>query len=221
MTEPPPRLVRTLACTLAAALVGGGLASAWAQNVALVGVSAGRAVLLINGAAPRLLAPGQSANGVRLLQLGTDTATIEVAGERRVLQLGGRPIAPPQTDTSRRITLLADSAGHFLTLGQIHGQSVPLLVDTGATAVTLSEAQAQRLGLDYRKGTAVRVRTANGDIVGHQIQLNSLRVGEHTSHNVPAVVLPTDLPHVLLGNSYLSRFRMQREDNRMTLDPRY
>jgi aspartyl protease family protein len=43
----------------------------------------------------------------------------------------------------------------------------------------------------------------------------------HTSYNVAAVVLPADIPYVLLGNSFLSRFSMRREDNRMTLEPRY
>jgi len=207
--------------TLALALGLLGPAAAWPQQVELSGLSAGHAILVIDGAAPRLLSTGQSVSGVKLLQVNTDSVMLEVAGEQRRLQLGAGPIAPSKADPKRHIVLTADASGHFITGGLINGQSVPLLVDTGATAVTVDQTLAQRLGLDIRQGKPVQVRTANGTVMGHQVELRSLRVGHHTSYNVVAVVLPTGLPHVLLGNSYLARFRLQRDDQRMTLEPKY
>lgn len=195
-----------------------------AQNVGLVGLSAGRALLVIDGAAPRFLTPGQSVHGVRLLSVGTDQAVVEIDGQATPLVLGQAPLVHVAGDTprtSRTITLLADAGGHFTTPGKINGQPAQFLVDTGATVMTLSVAMAQKMGLNFRAGAPVRVKTANGEILGHQIQLTSVTIEPHTSYNVAAVVLPADIPYVLLGNSFLSRFSMRREDNRMTLEPRY
>jgi len=207
------------------------LAAAWAsalpaaaQNVALTGLSAGRALLVIDGGAPRFLTPGQTVNGVKLLSVGTDQAVVEIAGQPTPLRLGQAPLAQPSAESvraGRTINLLADAGGHFTTPGKINGQAAQFLVDTGATVLTLSESMAQKMGLNYRSGPPVRVKTANGEILGHQVQLTAVTIEPHTSYNVAAVVLPADIPYVLLGNSFLSRFSMRREDNRMTLEPRY
>lgn len=218
------RAARWLGWPLLAGALTGALAGnpAQAQTVSLVGLSAGRALLVIDGAAPRFLAPGQTQAGVRLLSLPAGGAVVEVQGERRTLQLGAAPMAAQAVASPRRpITLLADAGGHFTTQGQINGQAVTFLVDTGATVMTLSETQARRIGLPLAAAQRVRVKTANGEIAGHQVSLNSVQLDGHTSHGVAAVVLPADLPYVLLGNSFLARFALQRDGGRMTLTPQY
>ena len=45
-----------------------------------------------------------------------------------------------------------------------------------------------------------------------------MRVGDVQVYNVEAAVLPMPMPHVLLGNSFLNRFQMKRDNERMTLD---
>jgi aspartyl protease family protein len=199
-------------------------APAFAQSVSLSGLSAERALLVIDGGAPRFLSPGQNVNGVKLLSVGTDQVVVEVQGQRTTLRIGQGPIAMPSPEAaraSRTITLLADAGGHFTTPGKINGQATQFLVDTGATVLTLSESMALKMGVNFRNGAPARVKTANGEILGHQVQLTAVTIEPHTSYNVAAVVLPADLPYVLLGNSFLSRFSMRREDNRMTLEPRY
>lgn len=193
---------------------------AWAQAVELSGLSAGRALLVVDGA-PRFVTTGQTHAGVRLLAVGSDHAVVEVQGERRTLHLGDGPLATQSPGAPRAITLLADGGGHFTSPGQINGQPTQFLVDTGATVLTLSETHARRIGLNFEGGQKVRVKTANGELSGHQVSLNSVQLGTHTSFGVAAVVLPADLPYVLLGNSFLSRFALRREDGRMTLEPRY
>ncbi|NIC40127.1 TIGR02281 family clan AA aspartic protease [Aquabacterium sp. A08] len=199
----------------------GAASGAWAQAVALSGLSAGRALLAVDGGAPRFVAAGQTHAGVRVLAVGSDHALVEVQGERRILRLGDGPLAAQSPSAPRAITLLADGGGHFTSPGQINGQPAQFLVDTGATVLTLSEAQARRIGLNFGAGPKVRVKTANGELIGHQVSLQSVQLGGHTSFGVAAVVLPAELPYVLLGNSYLSRFALRREDGRMTLEPRY
>lgn len=208
------------ALLLALALGG----SAQAQQVALSGLSGNRALLVIDGAAPRFLSPGQSQGPVRLISAGGETAVIEVQGQRQTLRVGDAPVslgAAPQTQDSASVVLTADGRGHFLPAGQINGRSVQFLVDTGATQVVMAEAEAKRIGLNYENGQRLRVSTANGAVAGYGVQLDSVRVGEAVVYGVPAVVLPQPMPYVLLGNSFLSRFQMKRQNDQLTLERRY
>jgi len=83
--------------------------------------------------------------------------------------------------------------------------------------VTLDQFEADRLGLNYRAGTPVKVNTANGSADGWRLKIPSLRVGDITTYEVDAVVTPQPMPVVLLGNSFLARFDLRREGSQMTL----
>ncbi|MDO8902954.1 TIGR02281 family clan AA aspartic protease [Hydrogenophaga sp.] len=209
---------------IAMALIGGSAATtAWAQQVALSGLSGSRALLVIDGAAPRFLSPGQSHQGVKLLNAQGDSATVEVAGQRQTLRVGDAPVSVGNTPSSgggQRIVLTADARGHFLPQGQINGRSVQFMVDTGATVIAIGEAEAQRLNLNFKEGRPVRISTANGTVNAYQIQLSSVRVGDVQVYDVAAVVAPQPMPYVLLGNSFLTRFQMQRNNDQMTLEKR-
>jgi aspartyl protease family protein len=98
---------------------------------------------------------------------------------------------------------------------------VQFLVDTGATTIAMSTADAERAGINYKSGQAVELSTANGHAPGFLIKLNSVRVGDVEVYGVDAVVSPQSMPFLLLGNSFLSRFQMKRDNNVMTLDKRY
>jgi aspartyl protease family protein len=84
----------------------------------------------------------------------------------------------------------------------------------------MGQADADRIGLHYKKGRASMVGTANGQVPAYLTSLDVVRVGDVQVYNVEAVVLPTTMGTVLLGNSFLSRFQMRRENDRMTLDRR-
>ncbi|WP_245638718.1 retropepsin-like aspartic protease family protein [Hydrogenophaga palleronii] len=199
---------------------------AQAQQVVLSGVAGGKALVNIDGAAPRFMSPGQTHQGVKLLSLQGESAVFDINGQRQALRVGDAPVsqgsrAPAAGTGAQRIVLTADSQGHFMPTGQINGRAVQFVVDTGATTVILSESDAQRIQLDYRKGRKVSVNTANGTVIGHQLQLDSVRVGDALVYGVAAIVLPQSMPYVLLGNSFLTRFQMQRTNDQLTLDRRY
>jgi len=63
--------------------------------------------------------------------------------------------------------------------------------------------------------------TANGVIGSWHIKLASLRVGDVTLYDVDAVVSSGAMPYVLLGNNFLGRFQMNRNNDQMVLDKRY
>ena len=96
------------------------------------------------------------------------------------------------------------------------------LVDTGATYVSLPAADAQRLGLDYRKGVRGYTNTANGPAAVYRIMLDTVTLGDITLYNVTASVHEGQgLDIALLGNSFLNRTEMRREGQQLTLTKRY
>lgn len=197
---------------------------AWSQTVALAGIMGQRALLVIDGAAAEVFAPGDSREGVRLVSVQSDQAVVEVGGRRQSLRVGEGPVrlssATTATDT-KRIVLHAGPGGHFIAVGQINGASVRFLVDTGATEVSLGSQQADQIGLQYRSGTQVPMYTANGAVPGYQVHLDSVKLEGVEVFNVDAIVTTSPMPFVLLGNSFLSRFQIRQENDSLTLEKRF
>lgn len=198
-------------------------AAAQAPRVQLGGVMGARALLIIDGQR-QLLAVGDSAQGVRLRTLQADSAEVEVQGRALTLRLGAAALVPESGATRPRpaneIVLTAGPGGHFVTDGAINGRPARFLVDTGATTVSLGQADAERLGLDLRHGQQGLSSTANGTVPVVLLTLARVRVGEVEVSQVPAVVMPQPMPYILLGNSFLTRFQMRRENDVMRLELR-
>lgn len=200
-----------------------GPALAWSQTVTLQGMMGNRALLIIDGAKPRSMAPGESAGGVRVLSTSANQAVVSVNGRQITLRLGEAPVSvggSPSAEGSDRIVLNADSRGHFFTQGSINNRPVQFMVDTGASDVALGQSEADRLGIEYKSATTVQLSTANGLTQGWRLKLGSVRIGEITVYNVDAVVTPLPMPAVLLGNSFLNRFNMRRDADQLTLSRR-
>ncbi len=205
---------------LAAALLCATAASA--QTVTFSGSMGSKALLVIDGT-PRAMAIGSAHQGVKLVSMEGGDAVVEIGGKRVPLQLGA-PVnlgATASAAGGTQIVLTAGSGGHFVTSGAINGKTVQFVVDTGATAVALSQDQAERIGLDYKKGRRGMAHSANGAVPVHAVRLASVRVGDVTVYDVEAMVVPASMPMVLLGNSFLTRFQMKRENDILTLNRRY
>ena len=212
---------------LAAALAAGAVAC-FAQAVTLQGMLGHKALVVVNGGTPHAIAPGETWNDIKVLSTSGDEAVVEIQGQRQTLRLGEAPVslgvpasAASAPATGSKIVLTAGSGGHFTTPGFINGKSVQFLVDTGATGVGLSVADAERIGLNYKAGQEIRLNTANGPAKGWQLKLASVRVGDVEVYDVEASVSPGAMPYVLLGNSFLNRFQLRRENDQMVLERRY
>jgi aspartyl protease family protein len=193
----------------------------YAADVALVGLIGAKAIVVIDGGAPRTLAPGQSAEGVTLLGTEKDAASFEIDGKKRMLRMGGRIYSAP-ISKKQSVTLNADTRGHFVTTGLINGGSVRFLVDTGATFVSLPAAEAKRLGIDYLRGQRGSMQTANGVVTAYRVKLDSVTIGDIEINNVDAMVSANGAMGVnLLGMSFLNRMQMQRDGQSMILTRRY
>lgn len=209
---------------LAAGALVLGSVGAWAQSVALAGMMGAKALLIVDGGTPRSVAPGESHKGVKVVSTAGDQAVVEIGGKRHTLRIGDAPASvggSGNAGSGNRVVLTAGSGGHFISGGSINGRAVQFMVDTGATSVALSVGDAERIGLNYRGGQPVRVSTANGVSQGWRMKLNSVRLGDVEVYEVNAVITPQSMPFVLLGNSFLTRFQMKRENEQMTLERRY
>lgn len=215
------RQPRLLGLTMALLLAHG---AAQAESVALAGMLGNRALLVVNGSPPKSVSAGDTHQGVKVISTSGDQAIIEQGGKRMTLRVGEAPVSMGGSTSGgkgNRIVLQAGQGGHFFTPGTINGKAVHFMVDTGATWIAMSNADAERAGINYKNGQPVRMSTANGPVQGYYIKLDSVRVGDVEIFGVDAVVTPQSMSYMLLGNSFLTRFQMTRENEQMVLLKRY
>ena len=213
-----PRMKRALPAALLLVLA----ATAQAQLVALSGRMGERALLVVDGQ-PYTVSVGQTVAGVKLLRWNGEVADVERSGRSYPMRVGETPVllgvAAPRS-AGREIVMTAGSGGHFTAGGTINGKQVRFMVDTGATLVSLGREDAERLGVDLASARRGNAQTANGPVPVWLVTLNSLRIGEVELSNVGAAVLPQAMPMVLLGNSFLARLNMKRDNDVMRLELR-
>ena len=209
-----------MAALTAALMMAAGAAAA--QDVRLAGRMGDRALLVVDGK-PHTLAVGAAAGNVRLLRWAGEVAEVRIGDQVQALRVGAAPArmqAAPVPAATREIVLTAGPGGHFTTLGAVNGKPARFMVDTGATLVAMGRDEAQRLGLDLSGATPGMTQTANGPAPILLVTLGSVRVGEVQVSNVGAAIVPQPMPYLLLGNSFLSRFQMQRHNDEMRLQLR-
>ena len=112
----------------------------------------------------------------------------------------------------------ANEQGHVIVEAEVNGASMRLLVDTGASLVTLTAEDARAAGI--RRGELVfnhRVSTANGSVQMAQVTLREVRIGQLSLYDVPAAVLE-NLNISLLGMSFLGRLQSyEMRDGNLTI----
>jgi aspartyl protease family protein len=181
-----------------------------------------KVVLVIDGRT-RVMTVGETADGLRV-QRGAAGQSVVVAtsgGVQRELVVGAAPVTVGGTaaGAAQRLVLEAGSDHLFHAGGEINGQAVQGVVDTGASLVVLSTQLARRLGVDWQAGTSAQVQTASGRSAGRRVRLAQVRLGPLQARDVEAVVIDSDMPYVLYGNSFLQGFRLQWEQGRLSLTP--
>ena len=102
--------------------------------------------------------------------------------------------------------VLKAADGHYWADALIDGRAVRVMVDTGASVVVLTPADAARLGLRLKAGDfSATVITASGPVPAAAVALTSVAVAGARVEQVEALVVQRGLPHSLLGMSYLGR----------------
>lgn len=114
------------------------------------------------------------------------------------------------------VKLASNVQGHFVASGQINGQPVDFMLDTGATDVSIPLDLARRLKLE--EGFGVTLSTANGLSQGYRTRIERLQLGDIVLRDVRALVAPgLHGDQVLLGMSALSKLEFTQRGGTMLL----
>ena len=102
-------------------------------------------------------------------------------------------------------TFRRNRGGHFEVVATVNGARVPLIFDTGATAVVLTQADAEAAGIDTSSlRYTIPVATANGTGRAAGVRLDTIEVGGIVRRNIPAFVAEASaLDTSLLGMTFL------------------
>ena len=116
---------------------------------------------------------------------------------------------------SIEVPLKRNRQGHYMLIGQINGEDVEFLLDTGATDVVVPESTARKLGLLY--GIRGRAMTANGPVTIYQTRINELHLGKIRLTNIDASINPNMEGAILLGMSALGQIEFSQQADILTL----
>lgn len=118
----------------------------------------------------------------------------------------GHAVTVTDSKGVQEVLLSQDMSGHFTATVSINNQPIAMLVDTGASTVTLSYEDAVLAGIiPENLAYTTRVLTANGEAVAAPINLTLVELGPIARENVPALVTrPGALDRSLLGMSFLA-----------------
>ena len=128
------------------------------------------------------------------------------------------PPVSPSSPVSNTIVYTAAEGGHVVVDAAVNGAPVRLLVDTGASLVTLTPADARAAGIDLNHLVfSARVNTANGAARMAPVMLREIRIDQLSVYDVPAAVLE-NLNISLLGMSFLVRLQSyEMRDGKLTI----
>ena len=107
----------------------------------------------------------------------------------------------------RNVEVVRGRGGDFAVAAHINGAKVPMVLDTGASSVVLTQEAAKAAGLPIEVlNYTVNVDTANGRTQAAPVTLDRLAVGGLIERGVPALVVqPGQLKNNLLGMTFLNR----------------
>jgi aspartyl protease family protein len=104
------------------------------------------------------------------------------------------------------VTFRTGTNGQFVVDGEVNGTRMRFLVDTGASHVALTLADAKRIGIDADSLVFNQaIRTANGIVYSASVFLDAVTVGTITMRNVDASISQGELTQSLLGMSFLGQ----------------
>jgi aspartyl protease family protein len=131
-----------------------------------------------------------------------------------VIQQATATSSPPSSSSSGgTVTLPRRDDGHFYASAEVNGSTIEFMVDTGATVVSLSRADAERVGITVDPDLfEVVAEGASGPVMGIPVVLREVSLGDHRVADVPALVL-ADSRQSLLGQNVIGQFESVSIEN--------
>ncbi len=119
--------------------------------------------------------------------------------------------------SSARVVLQRNRYGSYIAPGQINGEAVTFLVDTGASTVALPTDVAERLGLE--RGPSYLVNTAAGTTRAFHTWIDSIVIGGIHIENVRGTITPAmHGDEVLLGMSFLRHVNFAQQADQLVIE---
>ncbi len=133
----------------------------------------------------------------------------------------GSPFVLTTANGSDEVVIRKQRDGHFVVTAELNGNSLPMLVDTGASRIALSYEDAERIGINVQSlSFNQRILTANGATMAASTMLRDVAVGPIIRQDVAASVAQRGaLAESLLGMNFLSTLssiRMEPDEMRLT-----
>ncbi len=128
-------------------------------------------------------------------------------------------VAPPPS--GRKVSIQRSPDSHFRTQVQINGAYIDMLVDSGATSVVLTRADAERAGIMVGGSSdfTAEAQTANGAVRLKPVRLERVEIGGIERRDVQAAILDQQDGTSLLGQSFLSKIdHVSIKGDTMTLE---
>lgn len=158
-------------------------------------MKAALAIVIVVGAGVGLLFPAER----------QDSAAQKRAPQMPVAAAPATSRVQPARPWHSETRLTAGPGGHFRATALVNGQPVGVIVDTGATTVALSVADARRIGIAVDPATFTEVGMgAGGPVRGQHVTIDSISIDSREVRALRGVVLE-GLEESLLGQSYLSQ----------------
>jgi aspartyl protease family protein len=109
----------------------------------------------------------------------------------------------------RNVEVLRAHGGDFALAAHVNGTRIPMVLDTGASSVVLTQEAAKAAGLPIEVlNYTVNIDTANGRTHAAAVTLDRVAIGGLIERSVPALVAqPGQLKNNLLGMSFLNRLQ--------------
>ncbi len=120
-----------------------------------------------------------------------------------------RDASRPQLSQSQAGQIIVPRArdGHYYLQLNINDAAINFVVDTGATAMVLTQDDAERAGIDLETLNYLgRANTANGEVRTAFVTLDTVTLGDITDRGVSAVVNEGEMKGSLLGMGYLQKW---------------
>ena len=106
------------------------------------------------------------------------------------------------------VEIARGTGGSFAVTTQVNGARIAMVLDTGASAVVLTQEAARTAGLPLEVlNYSVHVDTANGRARAAPVTLDKVSIGGITERSVPALITQGGLRTNLLGMSFLNRLQ--------------
>ena len=125
--------------------------------------------------------------------------------------------AEPQEDPPVETVLKRSPGGHFYAVAQVNGEPIRFVVDTGASVVAMTEADAKRAHIVFDRGDFEPVgRGAAGIVRGKEVAIDRVVLDGKSARGLRGIVM-ADSEMSLLGQNYLRNLDVAIKGDVMTL----